>query len=223
MIIAIETSTTVCSVAAGKNGKTLLEKRIDGRGVHSTHTFIFIKEILERFQYKTEDLEAILFSNGPGSYTGLRIGASAIKGLLFGRSVPLYLCSTLTAMSVPLLINSRKTVHGVLDARRSHLYHQKSVVGPDAELRSEEAGIKKISDISNLIQKGDIVVGTGTARLDAEVLNAVDIFGKEHISGVNLIHAWYDERFKGIFQEADPAVFEPEYLSVSQINNSSMK
>lgn len=223
MIIAIETSTSVCSVAAGENGKTLLEKRLDGRGVHSTHTFIFIKEILERYQYKTEDLEAILFSNGPGSYTGLRIGASAIKGLLFGKSVPLYLCSTLTAMSVPLLMNSRRTVHAVLDARRSHLYHQKSVVGPDGELRSEVAGIKKISDINNLIKKEDIVVGTGTERLDAEALNVADIYGKEPISAVNLIHAWYDERFKEIFRKTDPAVFEPEYLSVSQVNNSSMK
>lgn len=223
MIIAIETSTTVCSVAAGKNGKTLIEKRIDGQGVHSSHTFIFLKEILERFQYKTENLEAILFSNGPGSYTGLRIGASAIKGLLFGKSVPLYLCSTLTAISIPLLINSRKPVHAVLDARRSHLYHQKSSVGPDGGLHSEEAGIKKISDISNLIQKEDVVVGTGTDRLDSEALDGVGVFGKEHISAANLIHAWYDERFKNIFQEADPANFEPEYLSVSQINNSSMK
>src|SRR5690554_10156 len=105
MIISIETSTTVCSVAAGKNGKTLLEKRIEGRGVHSSYLFIFLNEILERFQYRTEDLEAILFSNGPGSYTGLRIGASAIKGFLFGTSVPLYLCSTLTAISVPHLKN----------------------------------------------------------------------------------------------------------------------
>src|SRR5690625_6445583 len=77
MIIAIETATSVCSVAAGKNGKTILEKRVEGKGVHSTYTFSFLKEILERYQYRVEDLEAILFSNGPGSYTGLRIGASA--------------------------------------------------------------------------------------------------------------------------------------------------
>src|SRR5690625_460700 len=78
MIIAIETATSVCSVAAGKNGKTILEKRVEGKGVHSTYTFSFLKEILERYQYRVEDLEAILFSNGPGSYTGLRIGAGTV-------------------------------------------------------------------------------------------------------------------------------------------------
>ena len=67
MIIAIETATSVCSVAAGKNGKTILEKRVEGKGVHSTYTFSFLKEILERYQYRVEDLEAILFSNGPGN------------------------------------------------------------------------------------------------------------------------------------------------------------
>ena len=223
MIIAIETATAVCSVAAGKNGKTLIEKRVEGRGVHSSHTFLFIKEILERYRCKVEDLEAILFSKGPGSYTGLRIGASAIKGLLFGKSVPLYTCSTLSAISVPHLLNSRKTVHAVLDARRNHLYHQQAVLLADGMFHTEGAGIKKISDIRSLIQKDDIGAGTGTERLGLGISDVANVVGKEHISASNLIHAWYDERFKTIFQEEEPANFEPEYLSVSQINNSSIK
>lgn len=223
MIIAIETATTVCSVAAGKNGKTLVEKRVEGRGMHSSHTLLFLKEILERFQYRVEDLDAILFSNGPGSYTGLRIGASAIKGLLFGKDVPLYTCSTLMAVSVPHLVNSRKTVHAVLDARRSHLYYQRSFIRPDGQLQRDEADIKNISDITRLIQKEDIVVGTGTERLGSEATADVEVYGKEHISAVNLIHAWYDERFTSIFEKTEPAHFEPNYLSISQINNSSLK
>src|SRR5690625_7187877 len=104
MIIAIETATSVCSVAAGKNGKTILEKRVDGKGVHSTYTFSFLKEILERYQYRVEDLEAILFSNGPGSYTGLRIGASAIKCMNFVKHVILIICSSLLANYFPSII-----------------------------------------------------------------------------------------------------------------------
>ncbi|HLR90126.1 MAG TPA: tRNA (adenosine(37)-N6)-threonylcarbamoyltransferase complex dimerization subunit type 1 TsaB [Balneolaceae bacterium] len=223
MIIAIETATSVCSVAAGKNGKTILEKRVDGKGVHSTYTFSFLKEILERYQYRVEDLEAILFSNGPGSYTGLRIGASAIKGLLFGKPVPLFICSTLLAISVPHLIRGHKTVHAVLDARRSHLYHQKSFMHPDGYVQSESAEIREISELGRVIQEEDVVVGTGTERFKPDQLKASNVYGKEHISAANLIHAWYDDRFESLFQEADPARFEPEYLTLSQINNSRMK
>lgn len=223
MIIAIETSTAVCSVAAGRNGKIVLEKRTEGRGVHSTHLFLFLNEILEHTGYKTEDLEYVLFSNGPGSYTGLRIGASAIKGLLFRKSVPLFVCSTLTALSVPHLRNSKGAVHAVLDARRNHLYHQKSYIGVRGELITEEAGVKKIPDIGKMIHKEDTVAGTGINRLDRDRLPADNLYGTGHISAVNLLQAWYDEDFKTIFNEADPAGFEPEYLSVSQINNSLNK
>src|SRR5690625_331203 len=164
MIIAIETATSVCSVAAGKNGKTILEKRVDGKGVHSTYTFSFLKEILERYQYRVEDLEAILFSNGPGSYTGLRIGASAIKGLLFVKPVPRFICSTLLAISVPHLIPLPITVHAVLEVRSSTLYHQTSLVHPGVDVQKESAEIRETSELGRVTHKEDVVAGTGTER-----------------------------------------------------------
>jgi tRNA threonylcarbamoyladenosine biosynthesis protein TsaB len=125
MILAIETSTPVCSVALQNSAGRILEKRIEGRGVHSDHTFLFAEELMERADTSISGLEAVLFSNGPGSYTGLRIGAAAIKGLLFGREIPLFTFPTLLAFAAGAMgRQSSGTIHAVIDARRNHLYYQ---------------------------------------------------------------------------------------------------
>ena len=79
MILAYETSTQVCSVAFLNNEGEIFQKRITGRSVHSDHVFLFTEELINEHAFNIGDLEAVLVSNGPGSYTGLRIAASAIK------------------------------------------------------------------------------------------------------------------------------------------------
>src|SRR6056297_488404 len=91
MILSIETSTPVCSVALKATERGVWEKRTEGRGVHSERLFTFTGELLERSGAGISDLDAILFSGGPGSYTGLRIGASAIKGFLWERCSTVYI------------------------------------------------------------------------------------------------------------------------------------
>jgi tRNA threonylcarbamoyl adenosine modification protein YeaZ len=126
MILAIETSTPVCSVALSSTGRRAWEKRIEGRGVHSERLFTFTDELLKRAGVEMSELDAILFSRGPGSYTGLRIGASAIKGFLYGRDVPLYTFPTLFSFAAGLELTSKPCeIFSVIDARRSHLYIQK--------------------------------------------------------------------------------------------------
>src|SRR5699024_2547399 len=90
MLLALETATNVCSVAFCNEEGDVFEKRIDKRGSHSEQVFLFIEELMNEHDFKIEDLEAVLVSEGPGSYTGLRIGASAVKGLLFQSGVTLY-------------------------------------------------------------------------------------------------------------------------------------
>lgn len=217
-ILAIETATPVCSVALRTSAGRVIEKRTEGKGVHSEKTFLFIKELLDRSEIKVTDLDQILFSNGPGSYTGLRIGAAAIKGLLFGRSVSLLTYPTLLSFAAGVLPKKNSgTIHCVIDARREHLYWQK--VEKDGKVIGSPQ-IIEISVLEDQIESGDVFIGTGWDRLTITGGEKVRFTGTEGISAVNLLRAYDHKLLKKHFSEADPEQFEPDYLTMSQINNS---
>ena len=222
-LLAIETSTAVCSVALQTGDGRVKEKRIEGRGVHSEYTVLFIDELLDRADLEVNDLDALLFSNGPGSYTGLRIGASVIKGLLFGKNVPLFTFPTLISFaSSQLQLNSHCTVHSVIDARRNHLYYQQTKKAGE-HLDISDPNVIELDQITAKISEGDIVIGTGWNRLEYKEREKVRWISLEGISAVNLIHSWNYDGLKGYYNEKDVEHFEPEYLSMSQINNSQIK
>lgn len=222
VILAIETATPICSVALSMADGEKKEKRIEGTGVHSSHTFLFIQELMDEFSIRTNDLDAVLFSNGPGSYTGLRIGASAIKGLLFDQKVPLYTLSTLTSIAAPFLLNGPQTVHAVIDARREHLYYQKIVKTEDLKLELSREKVSEIRDVETEIKRGDIVAGTGINRIDKSEKSEVIWAREDHISAENLIIAWSDTNLRLKFKKTDIELFEPDYLSMSQLNNQQI-
>lgn len=218
-ILAIETSTPVCSVAICTADSVINEERINGRGVHSDNTFLFIKKLMDEQSVSTEDLKAVLFSHGPGSYTGLRIGASAIKGLLFKQNVPLYSLSSLTSFASPFLMKEPQTVHAVIDARREHLYYQKIVKTLENELQISGETVLKIKDIEASIKKGEIVTGTGLHRLTHAHKTTETWYNEDYISAKNLILAWNNSTLHHLFKERDVETFEPEYLTMSQLND----
>jgi len=222
MILALETSTPVCSVALGKGRRSVIEKRMEGRSVHSERTFEFIKELLDRHSLKVIDLDAVLFSNGPGSYTGLRIGASAIKGLLFQKNVPLYTLPTLLSFAIPFLAENPPAIHAVIDARRQHLYHQKVKKSLDDGIEVSKANVVEIEKLRDQIKKGDVVVGTGWERLEIENREEMSWHGTEAISAKNLVLGWNHPELKKHFKQADVESFEPEYLTLSQVNDTNV-
>ena len=222
-LLAIETSTAVCSVALQTGDGRVKEKRIEGRGVHSEYTVLFIDELLDRAKLRVDDLDAVLFSNGPGSYTGLRIGASVIKGLLFGKNIPLFTYPTLISFAgTQLQLNSHCTVHSVIDARRNHLYYQQ-VEKSGEYLDISDPAVIELEEIAPKISKGDIVIGTGWNRLEVSERESIRWIGLEGISAVNLVHSWNYEALKAYYKGEEVENFEPEYLSMSQINNSPTK
>ena len=220
MILAIETSTPVCSIALGKQA-SIIEKRIEGKGVHSESTFTYIKELLVRHKISVADLDVVLFSNGPGSYTGLRIGAAAIKGLLFERDIPLFTLSSLVSFAVPFVDQSMR-IHSVIDARREHLYHQKIERQANGELQISKPEIKELDKLQSELKAGEIITGTGWERLQYNTIENLTRIGTEGISAKNLILAWNNTSMKSIFKEEQVETFEPEYLTMAQVNNSAI-
>ena len=121
-ILNIETATKNCSVALAKDGKTVLCKEIAEEGYsHAERLHVFIEEIIKEAQITFKDLSAIAVSQGPGSYTGLRIGVSAAKGLCFALDIPLIAVDTLQVLASQVKLSTGLIIP-MLDARRMEVY-----------------------------------------------------------------------------------------------------
>jgi tRNA threonylcarbamoyladenosine biosynthesis protein TsaB len=121
-ILNIETATKNCSVALAKEGKTILCKEIAEEGYsHAERLHVFIEEIINEAGIDLKDLKAIAVSQGPGSYTGLRIGVSAAKGLCYALDIPLIAVDTLQTLASRANILDGFIVP-MIDARRMEVY-----------------------------------------------------------------------------------------------------
>src|SRR6476619_492243 len=128
LLLSLETSSPVCSVALHRlDGGALLgqsELRLDKS--HSTHLTVLIEQLLANTGHQLADLAAVAVSDGPGSYTGLRIGAAAAKGLCFALDIPLVAVSTLRALAAQVAAGTARPENflfcPMLDARRQEVY-----------------------------------------------------------------------------------------------------
>jgi tRNA threonylcarbamoyladenosine biosynthesis protein TsaB len=121
-ILNIETATKNCSVAVANDGQTLISRELATDGYsHAEKLHVFIQEILPEARLTFKDLSAIAVSKGPGSYTGLRIGVSAAKGLCYALDIPLISIDTLQVLASQANIDQGLIVP-MLDARRMEVY-----------------------------------------------------------------------------------------------------
>ncbi len=120
-ILALDTATRAGSVALMDGGRTIISRYFDIGLQHSQRLFIEIEAVLETAGYVLQTLEAIAVSIGPGSFTGLRIGLSAAKGLCLGSGIDLVTVSTLDAVAARLPY-ARYPVCVILDARKKEVY-----------------------------------------------------------------------------------------------------
>lgn len=122
-IISIETSTSVCSVAVSVDGITQLS-RINRDGAnHAKLLPVYIKELLDETSARGWHIDAVSLSEGPGSYTGLRIGASTAKGLCYGLNVPLIPIPTTEVLCASVQCQSSTDRYlPMIDARRMEVY-----------------------------------------------------------------------------------------------------
>lgn len=120
-ILHIETSTEQCSVALAQGMDLLASKKILESGfTHAKKLHLLIQELLRETQTTPSQLDAIAVSEGPGSFTGLRIGSVAAKGLCFALDIPLLAIPTLQLLAAPYWESTK--VVSLLDARRNEVY-----------------------------------------------------------------------------------------------------
>lgn len=123
-IINIETATEICSIGLSKNGKTIALREQSQPNIHSQMVLPAIDELLQEANIDKKDLNAVAVSEGPGSYTGLRIGTSTAKGLCYALEIPLIAISTLKIIAYGTLVKQNKQVFycPMIDARRMEVY-----------------------------------------------------------------------------------------------------
>lgn len=211
IILNIETATTNCSVSIGKEGRMIALKELNSASYsHSEDLHFFIKESLDAASIATDDLDAIAVSKGPGSYTGLRIGVSAAKGLCFALDLPLIGISTLESMASQLKIKDGVVIP-VLDARRMEVY---SAVYNSNYDKIRETSVEEIksNSFSQFIKQGKVyIIGSGAIKC-REILEHPNFVFDDSImpSAREMCSLSYKEFKLNNFENT--AYFEPDYL-----------
>jgi len=215
LLLQIETATTACSVALVQHGNVLAVKELNQRNVHAEVITVFIEEIFAAAGKTYADLDAVAVSSGPGSYTGLRIGASTAKGLCYGLDKPLVAVETLQAMAdgmVAQIAESDMLLCPMIDARRMEVY---TALFDNKGIRVRPTSAEIIDEHSFadlLLDEKILFFGDGAAKCQ-EILSRHSnaSFDTDFInSAIHLTHgaaiAFNAQQFKDI------AYYEPFYL-----------
>jgi len=211
IILNIETSTKNCSVSIADSGNIIGIKELNnGAYSHAEVLHPFIEALLKEGNISKDKIKAIAVSKGPGSYTGLRIGVSAAKGLSFALNIPLIAVDTLTALSCAVSVDNGFIVP-MLDARRMEVYaavfdkeHQK--------VREIKAEIIDETSFLTVLEQGEVCFLGDGAHKCKEIIthrNAVfvdDLFPSSREMALLSYYKFKKKDFE------DLAYFEPFYL-----------
>lgn len=214
LLLHIESATTQCSVALSQNGELLAAKQIDNGYTHAENLHVFIQDLFTETGFKAQDLKAVAVSRGPGSYTGLRIGVSAAKGLAYALHIPLIAIDTLSLMALQAKETgfTNGSLCAMLDARRMEVYcavydqHLQTIGATEALVLNEES-VEQFSAYGPTAFFGN---GMPKCRdLLSRLPGSVFI---EHIqpSAAHMCQLAYEKYTRQAFE--DTAYFEPFYL-----------
>jgi tRNA threonylcarbamoyladenosine biosynthesis protein TsaB len=217
-ILNIETATKNCSVALAKEGKTILCKEIAEEGYsHAERLHVFIEEIIAEAGITVNDLAAIAVSQGPGSYTGLRIGVSAAKGLSYALDIPLIAVDTLKTLASQVNI-SNGFIIPMIDARRMEVYS--AIFTPD--LDNKRAILAEIVTEDSFSDIGEPLYFVGDCSEKCKVVltkeNFIFLDEIKYPSAKDMSLLSFEKYKTG--DTIDVAYFEPYYLKDFMITTS---
>lgn len=221
LILNIESATTMCSVALGRDGQLVDVMEVNDGYSHAENLAVFVDEILKKNHLRVSDLDAIAISEGPGSYTGLRIGVSLAKGLCYGGNVPLISVNTLQQMcmspEVVKELNFRKDglLCPMLDARRMEVYTAVYDVGLKAVLEPTNKILDETSYQEFLSTEPVIFFGNGSDKFKEISTNPSAYFVADVFPSATQMIGLSEMKFQQN-QLEDVAYFEPFYLKEFQ-------
>ncbi len=212
IILNIESATTNCSVSIAKDGVLLALKEFNSANYsHAEQLHLFVEEVVKMASLELQDINAIAVSKGPGSYTGLRIGVSAAKGLCFALDVPLISIPTLESIANQVKEIAVDYIIPVLDARRMEVYS--SVFNSELkEIRETKAEIIDETSFELYAKRGSVIlVGSGAEKCK-EILKSTNFkFETTAVPSAKEMVLLSNKKFKENNFE-NVAYFEPYYL-----------
>ncbi len=209
-ILNIETSTKNCSVALALHGEIVCSRSVADLGYsHAEKLHVFIAEMLREMKIIISDLEAIAISSGPGSYTGLRIGVAAAKGLCYAADLPLIAVDTLTILAHQAKVDSGWIVP-MIDARRMEVYT--AIFDKEYRQVSPTEAVVITAEFGKALLEPIILIGDGAAKC-REVLHGprFSYLDEVHYPSALQMGALSFEKWKKK-EFVDIAYFEPNYL-----------
>ena len=211
LILSIETSTTNCSVSLSKNGKLLVVKEdYDKNYSHAERLHVYINDVLKYAKVSAKDIDAVAISKGPGSYTGLRIGVSAAKGLCYALDIPLISIPTLESLAHQVTTNNGVIV-SMLDARRLEVYS--AVFDSNyQQIRETIAEILNEDSFSKYLKNGNVYfIGNGVEKTKSLISHHNTIYIDDKLPSAKELGNIAFNKYK-ISDFEDVAYFEPYYL-----------
>ena len=211
-ILHIETSSKNCSVAISDGEKILcLCEEVSENYKQSESLHTYVEWALEGAKLTLKDIEAISLGKGPGSYTGLRIGASSAKGFCYGLQIPLIATNSLETMIEPFLNKDYDLIIPLIDARRMEVYSAVFDGNSGEMISATEANILDENSYQEYQDKKILFVGDG-AKKAKEILQLENAEYNETVypSAKYLIKKAVEKYDRQEFE--DVAYFEPFYL-----------
>lgn len=211
IVLNIETATTNCSVSLSKDGETLVLKEDNSPGYsHAETLHVFIDDVFKISKIKPSEIDAVAVSKGPGSYTGLRIGVSTVKGLCFALNKPLIAIDTLESLAHQVSAEDGYIVP-MLDARRMEVYS--AIYNSKLELQREIRAEILIEESFKKLLKTDKVyfIGSGVEKTKGLMQHPNAVFIEDKLPSANEMALLAELKYQ-ISDTEDVAYFEPYYL-----------
>ncbi|MGK0390009.1 MAG: tRNA threonylcarbamoyladenosine biosynthesis protein TsaB [Maribacter sp.] len=215
IILNIETSTSVCSVTIGKEGKIISSIEASEQNSHASKLTSFIEEALRETGLKINELDAIAVSSGPGSYTGLRIGYSTAKGLCYAADKPLITVNTLQSLAYgarSLRNDDEKTLYcPMIDARRMEVYCALYNIQLEEKMPIQAKILDEQSfEDSFAVSQAIVFCGNGAFKVPGIIDSPFAIVENTACSAKNMVYFSYDSFKNAIFE--DIAYSTPLYV-----------
>ncbi|WP_099204217.1 tRNA (adenosine(37)-N6)-threonylcarbamoyltransferase complex dimerization subunit type 1 TsaB [Scatolibacter rhodanostii] len=217
--LAVESSAIPVSVAISQDGLIVVENYVHTKQTHSETLMPIIEDILEISKYSLKDIDLFAVSSGPGSFTGIRIGVSTVKGLAFTNNTPCCAVSTLEAIAFGAAVEGY-VLCAVMDARCGQVYNANFIWQDGELLRLCEDRALSMEELSNECQKSGkriLLCGDGALLCYQEFRNWGAEIAHENVrfqrAGAVALIA---EKMSEQKQTIDGTSLIPAYLRLSQ-------
>lgn len=218
LLLLLESSGPLCSVAVSKGNSVLGQQEVEEPNSHSSHMAPLADELIRSLSLGLTELDAIVVNQGPGSYTGLRIGASLAKGLCLGLDIPLIAVSSLESIAHALSLSDPHSAHylALIDARRDAAYA--ALFNNRMQLVGAERYVQFNTALRDSLPKELLMGGSGADKANA-LMEADHAVASVRMHAAHLLpsglRAFQAREFE------DLVSFEPNYIKTVHITPSS--